>query len=135
MVCARLRRGDDHVRVDLASAGHPPALVLRAGGAVDEIPTTGVSLSLLDDAIYDTVRADLEPGDTLVLYTDGVTEARGAEDLFGDEGLRRTLAGLTALRPPAIVEAIAVAVSEHLGDRPHDDIALLAVAYAPSRIP
>ena len=132
VVCARLRRDDGFVRVDVAGAGHPPALVLRRSGEIDEIPTSGVSLNLLDDATYDTLEVRLDPGDTLVLYTDGITEARGADDLFGDDGLRRTLAGLAGLRPPAIVEAVAVTVSDHLGDRQHDDIALLAVQYAPS---
>jgi hypothetical protein len=130
-VCARLREEDGRLYADLAAAGHPPALVLRTDGAIDEVMPTGISLAVLDDASYDTVRVELAPGDTLVLYTDGVTEARGADGLLGEDGLRRTLAELGALRPSAVVEALAVTVSDHLGDRPHDDIAVLAVQYAP----
>jgi hypothetical protein len=134
-VCARLRpepdAGGARLLVEVAGAGHPPAMVLRTDGRVEEVPTTGVSLALIDDASYTSSRVVLEPGDTLLLYTDGVTEARGAEDLFGEEGLRRTLAGLCGLRASAVVEALAVTISEHLGDRSHDDIAVLAVQYRP----
>jgi hypothetical protein len=124
--------GDRRLLVDLASAGHPPAMVLRTDGRVEEIATTGVSLALVDDAAYDLTRVVLRDGDLLLLYTDGVTEARGAEDLFGEDGLRRTLAGLCGLRASAVVEALAVTVSDHLGDRAHDDIAVLAVQYRPA---
>ena len=137
-VCARLRTADPdpggptRLVVDVASAGHPPALVLRTDGRVEEVPATGVSLALLDEAAYDTARILLDPGDTLLLYTDGVTEARGTDGLFGEERLHRALEGLGGVRPTAVVEALAVTVSEHLGDRAHDDIAVLAVQYRPS---
>ncbi len=130
-VCARLRTEDGLLRVDVASAGHPPALLLRADGTLEVVEADGVALALLDDATYATTSLTLGPCDTLLLYTDGVTEARGADALFGDEGLRRTLLPLSGLHPQAVVDAVAVAVSDHLGDRAHDDIALLAVQYLP----
>jgi hypothetical protein len=126
-VCARLRARDHGLLVDLASAGHPPALVLRADGTLDEVTATGAALGLVPDATYQATRLSLGPRDTLLLYTDGVTEARGADDFFGDEGLRRTLRPLGGQSATAVVEAVAVSVSDHLGDRAHDDIALLAV--------
>ena len=67
-------------------------------------------------------------GETCVFYTDGVPEAPGHRARFGDDRMRQVL-----LEPPAPcdakaqVESVAVALSAHLADRPHDDIAILAV--------
>ena len=139
LVCARLRTGADDatsgshglLTVDLASAGHPPALVLRSDGSVEEVATGGPSLALLPDATYEQSTLTLAARDTLLLYTDGVTEARGAADIFGDERLRRILRRLAGLRASSIAEALAVEVSEHIADRAHDDIALLVAQYDP----
>jgi serine phosphatase RsbU (regulator of sigma subunit) len=71
-----------------------------------------------------TVR--LNRGDVLVLYTDGVTEARGADGWLGDDGLARALreAGASAAAVATHVEHVAVAFQD---DRPRDDIAVLAI--------
>lgn len=131
-VCARLRIGDAVAEVDLANAGHPPALVLRADGTVEQIDTWGVALALLEESEYPSVTVHLHPRDTLLLYSDGVTAARGASDLFGDQRLKTHLTQLGRLPASAIVESLAVAVSEHVGDRRHDDIAILAVQFRPT---
>ncbi|MFC6288334.1 PP2C family protein-serine/threonine phosphatase [Nocardioides sp. GCM10027113] len=130
-VCARLRRQGDRVHVEIANAGHPPALVVRADGSVEAFENSGLALALLDGSEYAESQVALEPRDTLLLYTDGVTEARGAEELFGDARLRRVLHDVAGLAPKAMVEAIAVAVHDHLGDRRHDDIAVVAVQNRP----
>ena len=63
-------------RVTLASGGHPPALLLRADGTADYLPTPGGQLiGVLPDAHIATTTVRLDPGDTLLLYTDGLTEA------------------------------------------------------------
>jgi hypothetical protein len=128
-VCARLRRDadGDAMTLDLANAGHPPALVVRADGTVEDVDAPGVALALLDTSDYEQTSLTLGPRDTVVLYTDGVTEARGAEDMFGEERLRRLLATVAGLPCSAIAEAVAVAVHDHLGDRRHDDIAVVVV--------
>jgi hypothetical protein len=130
-VCARLRREGDTVRVDLANAGHPPMLVVRADGTVEDVDAAGVALGLLDTGEYAETCESLGPRDTVVLYTDGVTEARGVDDMFGEERLRRLLATVAGLPAQAVVEAIAVAVHDHLGERRHDDIAVVAVQNRP----
>jgi serine phosphatase RsbU (regulator of sigma subunit) len=119
------------LRVALANAGHPPALVIRADGTVEEVLAEGVALALIDGATFAEVELTLEPRDTLLVYTDGVTEARGIDDLFGDRRLRECLRGLGGLPPTALVESVAVAVSDHLGERAHDDIALFAAQFRP----
>ncbi|WP_372727132.1 PP2C family protein-serine/threonine phosphatase [Nocardioides sp.] len=130
-VCARLRPGDGGLDVDIANAGHPHALVIRSDGAVETVPTWGVALALLEESEYPETSARLRAGDTLMLYSDGVTHARGADGLFGDKRLLDHLSHLGGLPAQAIVESVAVAVSEHVGDRQHDDIAILAARYRP----
>lgn len=126
-VCGRLTRDGDRLEVTLAGAGHPDALVVRADGSVEAQEGLGVALGLLDGADFPETTARLDPGDTLVLYTDGVTEARGVHDLFGQERLEATLAAVAGMPAAAVAEAVAVAVSDHLGERAHDDIALVVL--------
>ena len=131
--CLRLRPEGERLRVDVANAGHPAALLLRADGSLEEVPATGVALGLIEDSQYDEVTVHLGPRDTLLLYTDGVTEARGTIDLYGEERLQSLLRGLGGVPAAGVVESVAVAVSQHLGDRGHDDIAILGVQYRPDQ--
>jgi sigma-B regulation protein RsbU (phosphoserine phosphatase) len=71
-----------------ANAGHNPPLVVRAAGEVEELPATGVPIALLPEAAYEAAEARLAPGDTLVLYTDGIVEAANPEgEEYGAERL------------------------------------------------
>jgi sigma-B regulation protein RsbU (phosphoserine phosphatase) len=86
----RVGRGGESV---YASAGHPPALLRAAAGDVRELPATGCPIGLLPDQSYDQRRFVLGPDETLLLYTDGVTEACDADgEEFGQERLRGLLA-------------------------------------------
>ncbi|MER6163815.1 SpoIIE family protein phosphatase [Streptomyces violaceorubidus] len=132
-------RGRTTVR--LASGGHPPALVLRAGAPVDgpgraDYLTTpgGMLVGALPDAVFTPATAVLYPGDTLLLYTDGLTEARTDPErttLYGDERLRDFAARQASTAPGDVIAAVA-ALLEKLGDGVDDDTALLALG-APSR--
>ncbi len=128
-VCGRLTRDGDDLAVTLAGAGHPDALVVRADGGVEALEGQGVALGLMDGAEFPETSTSLRPGDTLVLYTDGVTEARGVSDLFGQERLETTLAAVAGMPAAAVAEAVALAVSDHLGERAHDDIALVVLHH------
>jgi sigma-B regulation protein RsbU (phosphoserine phosphatase) len=66
--------------VRYTNAGHNPPLVLRSTGQVEELPATGVPIALLAGAEYQAAETHLAPGDTLVLYTDGIVEAANPED-------------------------------------------------------
>jgi serine phosphatase RsbU (regulator of sigma subunit) len=129
--CLRLRPEGDRVVATVANAGHPGTLLLRADGTVEEVVADGLALALVDRTEYAETTAQLHPGDTVVLYTDGVTEARGRDDFFGEDRLRAQLSRLGGLPAAAVVESVALAVSEHLGDRQHDDIAVVAVQFRP----
>ncbi|MGW7587747.1 PP2C family protein-serine/threonine phosphatase [Streptomyces rubiginosohelvolus] len=128
-VFGALEPGDGHVRVHLASGGHPSALIQRADGSADYLPTPGgLLVGVLPHAQFTDARTDLLPGDTLLLYTDGLTEARTGTDreLYGDDALR----AFTADQPPAGPQALITALSTLLasfGDGLDDDTALLAL--------
>ncbi len=127
MVCARGRLVGDTVHLEVATAGHPAPLVVRADGSVEQPVVTGTALGLLPGTPYASVPVDLAPGETCLFHTDGVTEASGHRGRFGDDRLRRVLVDTGACDVRAQVESVAVAVSAHLRDRAHDDIAILAL--------
>ncbi len=90
--CARLEPLDDGpgVGVDVSRAGHPPPLVVRADGSVEEISCPGRALGVFPDAELGDTHTRLMPGETMVFYTDGVTEARSPDgSFFGEERLRQ----------------------------------------------
>ncbi|RYP88942.1 GAF domain-containing protein [Nocardioides guangzhouensis] len=132
-VCGRLRRVPDGLSVELANAGHPSPLVLRSDGAVERVEAGGVALALLDGTTYAATSVVLRPDDTLLLYTDGVTEARGHRDLFGEERLVSTLRQAGGMKASAVVDQVAIAVTTHLADRQRDDIALVALRFHPEQ--
>ncbi|MEU0160822.1 SpoIIE family protein phosphatase [Streptomyces sp. NPDC006261] len=116
--------------VRLASGGHPPALVLRADGTADFLPTPGgVLIGILPSAPFTAAATSLGPGDTLLLYTDGLTEARTGQDrstLYGDEALRTFGTDYAGRPPSAVVEAL-TGLLDSFGDGLDDDTALLAL--------
>ncbi len=126
-VCARGRRDGDVLHLDVASAGHPEPLVVRRDGMVEPVEVGGTVLGLIPDTSYRTVTVDLLVGETCLFYTDGVPEAPGHRERFGDERLIQVLRDTGACAASAQVESIAVALSAHLRDRAHDDIAILAL--------
>lgn len=114
--------------VRAAFAGHPPGLIARRAGGVEEVPVTGPLLGLLDSPKITDAEAQLEPGDALVLYTDGVIEARREHELFGEERLTALLetVGPRGLSADAIADAIHEATVEYAGST-EDDLAILVL--------
>ncbi|WP_405787767.1 SpoIIE family protein phosphatase [Streptomyces sp. NBC_00029] len=126
--------------VHLASGGHPPALILRADGTADFLPTPGgLLVGILPTATFAPATATLGPGDTMLLYTDGLTEARTGEsrtDLYGDEALRAFATDQASRSPQSVMRAL-TGLLDSFGDGLDDDTALLAlgVPAASSREP
>ncbi|MGW7431611.1 PP2C family protein-serine/threonine phosphatase [Streptomyces sp. NPDC054861] len=122
--------GDDgSYALELASGGHPPSLVLRGDGRTEFLSTPGgLLVGILPDARFVAARTTLHPGDSVLLYTDGLTEARtgAARDLFGDEALRDFVASRAPATPAGIVTAL-TGLLEGFGDGLGDDTALLAL--------
>ncbi|MFD7665011.1 PP2C family protein-serine/threonine phosphatase [Streptomyces sp. NPDC059788] len=130
-------RDSGEVTVRLASGGHPPALLLRADGSCDFLPTPGgLLVGVLPEPHFVTATATLAPGDSLLLYTDGLTEARTGPDraLYGDEALRTFAAGHTGSPPRAVIQALTVLL-DGFGDGLDDDTALLALGVPADTAP
>ncbi|GLZ48927.1 histidine kinase [Actinomycetospora sp. NBRC 106375] len=118
---------DDGFRVSLASGGHPPALVMRAGGRVEAMDTVGGQpVGLLPDPRFVAATAVLGPGDGLVLYTDGLTEARRPDGTMIDDTLPQVVAGLVGLAAQGVVDGLAELLTS-LGPGLADDAAILAL--------
>ena len=126
-VAARLRPQDGQVIVWISVAGHPSPVILRGDGSLQWIRGAGALLGVFDDAalVEDEIR--LTAGDMLILYTDGVTEERGARGAFGEEGLAAVLQGAAGATASEVVDRIEGAVLAHGSGEPRDDIAILAV--------
>ena len=115
--------------VQVSSAGHPLALVRRADGRVQTFGQPGTLLGILPDPELHDSRGLLRAGDSLVLFTDGVTEARGRidRDLYGDDRLRDVIAGLGDMSAARIADAIQQAVLAFSGGDSSDDTVALVL--------
>ncbi|GAA3896933.1 SpoIIE family protein phosphatase [Streptomyces gulbargensis] len=129
------------VAVRIASGGHPPAVVLRADGTADYLPTPGgLLVGVLPSARFTTATTTLAPGETLLLYTDGLTEARTGADrssLFGEDALLAFAAEHAGKSPHAVIQALS-GLLDSFGDGLDDDTALLALGSpdpSPDRTP
>jgi serine phosphatase RsbU (regulator of sigma subunit) len=121
----------DVTRVELAGGGHPSPLVRRADATIEPVELRGSLLGILDDPVLDSCEAELESGDTLVLVTDGVMEARDADGRFFDQaGLERVLAA-DGGSAQGVAEAIERSVLQHSGGSVQDDMAIVAVRVLP----
>jgi sigma-B regulation protein RsbU (phosphoserine phosphatase) len=99
--------------VDYCSAGHPPALLLRADGGLELLAEGGMLLGMSGDASFRTGRVELCPDEVLLAYTDGVIESRdGSEEEFGCERLRAHIRGLGADSCTSVLFSILAAVQD-----------------------
>ena len=111
-------------QASLVCAGHPLPYLVR-GGQARPVGRIGPLLGAFDHGHWLAATLELEPGDVLVLYTDGVLDAPGADSRFGEERLKATLTGATSARDA--LERIRAALREFAGSKQDDDIAVLAM--------
>jgi sigma-B regulation protein RsbU (phosphoserine phosphatase) len=128
LVCGHAHANGD---VEICNAGHcPPVLVRR--GDVSTIEAAALPLGLFSTGQYEAIRVHLEPGDGLVLYTDGITEARDSSDEeYTAERLARVLRGAHGLTPQRVTAACLADLEAFLAGAPQfDDVTLLAIQRA-----
>jgi serine phosphatase RsbU (regulator of sigma subunit) len=114
-----------------SNAGQEPPAVVRADGTVDHLDVGGPVLGLLSGASYDHATAVLNPGDLVMLCSDGVTEARNTDgDEFGADRLSTLLRDAHGQEPEAVLDLVLKAVREFAGREPQtDDITALVLRY------
>ncbi|WP_329472619.1 SpoIIE family protein phosphatase [Streptomyces sp. NBC_01723] len=130
LVLASVRVTPGGVMLRVTSAGHPPPLVVRFDGTVEEVPTRGMAVGVVAQVTSRTAEIVLGPGDTCLLYTDGVTEARGGpfgDEFFGEARLAKVLTECGGMLPHAVVERVQMVTGEWIRGGQHDDIATVAV--------
>ena len=116
--------------ITYCNAGHNPPHLLRANGTIEELPMAdNMIVGVFDDIEYKEDTLQLEHGDALVMFTDGVTEAmNGAEQEFGVERLDNILSGMAGQGSQQIVEAVKAGVSDFVDDAEQsDDITMLVL--------
>ncbi|MEM7051850.1 MAG: SpoIIE family protein phosphatase [Acidobacteriota bacterium] len=112
----------DQGALEYCSAGHSPALCIRLSGDVEPLPCTGMPLGLVPDAGYRSCALQLAPGDTLVAYTDGISEAMNSEqEEYGMERLGEVCSRHRDLPPRELAAAIEADLDEFVAGTPFDD--------------
>lgn len=135
VVLASIARRDGQLLLRLTCAGHPAPLIVRNDGTVEQADTRGMLVGALPKFKARSCETSLAPGETCLLYTDGLTEARGGPlgaEVFGDERLSDALAQCAGLPAEAVVERMMMIASQWVTDREHDDMAVVAIT-APRR--
>ncbi|MET0740746.1 MAG: SpoIIE family protein phosphatase [Candidatus Nanopelagicales bacterium] len=140
MVVVNVRRRDDgDLDVTVANGGHPPPILLQAGTA-RELGVAGTVVGAIDEAEFGREQLRMRPGDVLLLYTDGVTEARAAHpagravELYGEERLRASVQesyDRGVVHAHGLVDAVVADIDTFSGGQLRDDLAVLALQLLP----
>jgi serine phosphatase RsbU (regulator of sigma subunit) len=113
--------------VACASGGHPPPRLLHEDGAVESLEALGLVLGIEPGQPYDELRRPFEPGGAVVLYTDGVVEARRDGELYGEARLDRLLAENRRLSAQELAEVVLADCRRWVGGDLRDDCAVVVV--------
>jgi len=120
-----------HAELTVGLAGHLPPLIVTPGGDARPVGELGTLLGLIEPVVVSTHEARLAPGETLLLYTDGVPEAGDSDTRLGEDGLRRLAVEASELPLAGMLRYVEHGAIEHADGSPQDDIALLALRLAP----
>jgi serine phosphatase RsbU (regulator of sigma subunit)/PAS domain-containing protein len=118
---------DGRLHLSLSSAGHPGPVLLRPDGRTQVLNGGGLPLGIFPDAEPAAQEVDLEPGDLVFLYTDGLTSACGPDLVQFEERLTDELAALAGNSPAVLVSRVRDVVLELCGGELRDDMTMLAL--------
>jgi sigma-B regulation protein RsbU (phosphoserine phosphatase) len=132
-VCARIETADDGTLTAIvACGGHPPPYLVAAGGRAEAVGTPGPLLGAFETGSWAERRVAVDPGATLVFYTDGVTDARGREgELFGQERLEAVLRSAAGFDADELAARVDDALRSFEHGHQRDDVAVLVLRCAP----
>jgi len=116
--------------LNYARAGHPPAAIWRADGSVGFLESGSPPIGILAGQQYETLEDRLGPGDKLVLYTDGILEARRGADIFDMQGIQRALTECGHRTGDQVAAGLLSAARDWAEGELRDDIAILVVERA-----
>ncbi len=116
--------------LEFVNAGQTPPLLLRTGGSVERLSTGGVALAMFEGSTYESGFARLDPGDALIMYSDGITEAESAAEVMFDEaGLEAAVRATAGVSAAVLSRAVFRAVDDHRrGERLADDLTVLVLS-------
>jgi serine phosphatase RsbU (regulator of sigma subunit) len=134
IACAHLDLARTPARVTVACGGHPLPLLLRADRSAEEVGEPGTLLGLVERPELQDRTAELRDGDTLVLYTDGLTEAQAPRRVWSPDELAEAARAAAGGPAAATVDGLMGAT---IGSLPavRDDVAVLAVRASPNGAP
>jgi phosphoserine phosphatase RsbU/P len=115
-------------RIVYSNAGHNPPLLIRSGGDVEKLGDGGMVLGIFPDNQYEQAEVPLTPGDRLLFYTDGITEARNPEgDEYGEDRLAEAALAVRSGSAEAIKDAVLAHVNAFTSGKFEDDATLIVV--------
>jgi len=126
-LCVRLEAG----RVVISAAGHPPPLLVRDDGRIREIGAPGPLLGGWEESAWEDRELEVGPEETLLLYTDGVTDTRGQRERFGSRRLRRLLGDHAGASPAELLSQLERALDRFQAQGYADDTGAVALRPAP----
>jgi PAS domain S-box-containing protein len=130
-LCARLQDG----LVVMSSAGHPPPLIIRDDGRIREIGSPGPLLGGWEGSSWENREVAVGPNETLLMYTDGVTDARGEHDRFGNRRLRRLLKEHAGSGPAELLMHLGAALNSFQVEGHSDDTGAVALRPIGAAVP
>ena len=128
----RLEPGGPPVRIQVASAGHPLPILIRAGGRVEQLGRPGTMLGVQSSPkLWDTA-AELGIGDVLLMYSDGLTDAFAPRRIVTVAELMEVLAGCAGCSPVEVIDTVEERLLAGSRSTPRDDVAMVAMRLAPT---
>ena len=124
LLCASVEAREG--RLWFANAGLTPPMLRRSDGRFEELAQSGVLLGVTPQATYEDACVELGPGDVIVLYTDGLSEARRGDDLFGTRRLREVVDAHAGRGAPDIMREL-LSAAQAFADQPLDDVTVVVL--------